>query len=313
MTLLITGIHGFVGSNLVESLRNKHVIYGLDIVAPYKDGVCKTFSWEQIDQLPESDTWIHLAGKAHDTKNQSLAEEYYRVNTELTQQVFDKFLSSAASSFIFFSTVKAAADKVAGNVLTEDVLPNPVGPYALSKLEAENYILSKHEEYESKGKKVYILRPCMIHGPGNKGNLNLLYQFVKKRIPWPLGAYENKRSFCSIDNITYVVDRLAQPGNIPNGIYQVADDEPLSTGDLIALMCDSLGAKVNVWKIPCRLIESFASLGDTLHLPLNNERLQKLTENYVVSNNKVKKALGIDKMPVSAIDGILKTLKSFNP
>lgn len=58
------------------------------------------------------------------------------------------------------------------------------------------------------GKQVYILRPCMIHGPGNKGNLNLLYNVVKKGIPWPLGSFENRRSFTSIDNLCYVVEGL---------------------------------------------------------------------------------------------------------
>ena len=43
----------------------------------------------------------------------------------------------------------------------------------------------------------------MIHGPGNKGNLNLLYGVVKKGIPWPLGAFENRRTFTSIENIYF--------------------------------------------------------------------------------------------------------------
>lgn len=59
-------------------------------------------------------------------------------------------------------------------------------------------------------KRVYILRPCMIHGPGNKGNLNLLYNVVRKGIPWPLGDFENKRSFTSIDNLCYVVEGLLE-------------------------------------------------------------------------------------------------------
>jgi nucleoside-diphosphate-sugar epimerase len=54
-----------------------------------------------------------------------------------------------------------------------------------------------------------------------------------------------------------------------------------------------------------------AAIGGALKLPLNKERLRKLTENYVVSNAKIKKALGIDKMPVSAKEGMRKTLDSF--
>ena len=204
MNILITGVHGFVGSNLVIALKGHHSLYGLDIVAPEKEGVVKTFAWKDIEttsfpmqQLPKFDAIIHLAGKAHDTKNQSASQVYFDINTGLTQKIFDFFLESSAKRFIFFSSVKAAADSVVGDMLTEDVIPTPVGPYGESKIAAEEYILSKlrseHGELKvamQRDKQVYILRPCMIHGPGNKGNLNLLYNVVKKGIPWPLGDFE---------------------------------------------------------------------------------------------------------------------------
>lgn len=324
MNILITGIHGFVGSNLVVALREHHTLYGLDIIAPEKEGVVRTFSWSDIEttsfpmqHLPQFDAIIHLAGKAHDTKNRSAAQVYFDINTGLTRKVFDFFLESKAKKFIFFSSVKAAADSVVGEMLTEDVIPAPVGPYGESKIAAENYILSKLkvENGDSKtdlynGKQVYILRPCMIHGPGNKGNLNLLYNVVRKGIPWPLGAFENRRSFTSVDNLCYVLEGLLTK-EVASGIYHIGDDEALSTNELIALMCEAMGQKPHIWKLNRRMMEGCAALGTLLHLPLNTERLRKLTENYVVSNKKIKSALGIERMPVRAADGIMKTIKSF--
>ena len=339
MNILITGIHGFVGSNLVMALKSRHTLYGLDIVATEKDGVIKTFSWEDIK--PESfsfqnfsklDAIIHLAGKAHDTKNQSAAQSYFDINTGLTQKIFDFFLQSSAKKFIFFSSVKAAADSVVGDILTEDVIPTPVGPYGESKIKAEEYIINKltvdngqltvamqHDSAANcqlstvhcqLNKQVYILRPCMIHGPGNKGNLNLLYNVVKKGIPWPLGAFENHRSFTSIDNLCYVVEGLLTK-DVPGGIYHMGDDEAMSTNELIATMCEVMGKKPHIWKINRGIMEGCAGIGTLLHLPLNTERLRKLTENYVVSNDKIKRALGIDKMLVTAKEGLIKTIKSF--
>lgn len=324
MNILITGIHGFVGSNLVAALKGRHNLYGLDIVAPAKEGVVKTFAWKDIEpesfpmqNLPSFDAIIHLAGKAHDTKNQAVAQTYFDINTGLTQKIFDFFLETSAKKFVFFSSVKAAADYVVGDVLTEEVVPAPVGPYGESKIRAENYILGRLNVKDGDlrfgtyyDKEVYILRPCMIHGPGNKGNLNLLYNVVKKGIPWPLGAFENRRSFTSIDNLCYVVEGLLTQ-NVASGIYHIGDDDALSTNELISLMCKALGRKPHIWKINKRMMECCAKLGTLLHLPLNDERLRKLTENYVVSNAKIKSALGIDKMPVRAEDGILKTIKSF--
>ena len=131
MNFLITGIHGFVGANLVKALAKDHEIYGLDIVSPEKEGVVKTFSWDDLEKgsVPEVDAIIHLAGKAHDTKNQSKAEVYFQVNTELTKRIYKYFLVSKAKKFIFFSSVKAAADRVIGEIVDENVVPKPLGPY----------------------------------------------------------------------------------------------------------------------------------------------------------------------------------------
>lgn len=316
MKILITGIHGFVGSNLVTSLKQHHTLYGLDIVSPIKEGVEKTFSWKDLEngKLPQVDAIIHLAGKAHDTKNQAQAQMYFDINTGLTQKVYDYFLQSSVQKFIYFSSVKAAADTVPGDVLTEDVVPNPVGPYGESKIKAEEYILENEErrmkDEECREKRVFILRPCMIHGPGNKGNLNLLYGVVSKGIPWPLGAFENKRTFTSIDNLCFVIEGMLTK-ELTSGIYHMADDEALSTNELIAVMCEAMGRKAHVWKINRKLMEAMAAVGTCMHLPLNKERLGKLTENYVVSNAKIKKALGIERMPVRAKDGLRKTILSF--
>ena len=334
MKILITGVHGFVGSNLVEALKEEHTIYGLDIVNPIKEGVRYTFSWDDLEtetMIPEVDAIIHLAGKAHDVKNQSAADVYFKVNTGLTQKIFDWYLAHpTAKKFVFFSTAKAAADRVEGEFLTEDVVPAPVGPYGESKIKAENYIISRFKQFNGlsslredalepleqlehlkpTSKDVYILRPCMIHGPGNKGNLNLLYGVVSKGIPWPLGAFENRRSFTSIGNLQEVIKGLLTK-EAPSGIYHMGDDEALSTNELIEVICSALGKKAHIWNIPRGLMNGFAKIGDVLHLPLNTQRMQKLTENYVVSNAKIKAALGMKQMPVRAKDGLRETIKSF--
>lgn len=311
MKVLITGINGFVGSNFSRKWNGKYILYGLDINPILNAGVEKIFAWEQLKDIPHTDAIIHLAGKAHDTKDISLENSYFEINTGLTQKVFDYFLQSEARTFVFFSSVKAAADSVEGDILTEEIIPKPIGPYGESKIKAEEYILTQSRELKIGNKRIFILRPAMIYGPGNKGNLNLLYNVVRRGIPWPLGAYENRRSFCSVDNIAYVVEQLMVRENIESGIYHVCDDEALSTNELIRLIASSLGKKTHIWKLPRNLINILASIGDVLNLSLNKERLRKLTENYVVSNEKIKRALNISQLPVRAEDGLMNTLNSF--
>ena len=306
MNLLITGVHGFVGNNLVSAIKDQHSIYGLDIVAPAKDGVIKTFAWNELEKIPPADTIIHLAGKAHDTKNASKAQEYFDVNVGLTKLIFDYFLKSDAQKFIFFSSVKAVADTVKNEMLSELDIPDPQTPYGQSKLEAEKYILGQQLP---EGKKIYILRPAMIHGPGNKGNLNLLYQLIYKGIPYPLGAFSNQRSFTSVGNLIYILSQLIEK-NIQSGIYQIADSETLSTNEIIRLIGLATGRRPKIWNLPVSSVRLAAKLGDFFSLPFNSEKVKKLTENYVVSNRKITETLGIS-LPISAAVGLEQTLISF--
>jgi len=304
--IIITGDSGFVGTNLRSYLQNtnKKIV-----------GVSRSPSEGDVDYkninttlLNTASSFIHLAGKAHDLKKTSEDKEYFEVNTDLTKRLFDQFLISDCEVFIYMSSVKAAADIVVGT-LTEDVIPNPITVYGKSKLAAENYLLSKEIP---KNKRVYILRPCMIHGPNNKGNLNLLYSFVSKGIPYPFGAYENKRSFVSIDNLCFIIDELLENKMIKSGIYNIADDIPISTNELVRIIGATIYKPVKFLNISKFFIDILAKIGDFIPLPINSERIQKLTESYQVSNSKIKEALEIDKLPISAEEGIYKTLKSFS-
>lgn len=283
MKILMTGSHGFVGSNLIESLAPNYTIIRWDV--------------REDRPLPGCDAVIHLAGLAHDTKHATEDEKYYEVNTELTKKIYDKFLESGARKFIFFSSIKAQEC---------DTL------YAKSKRLAEDYILDKvhGSGFKVNGcKRTYILRPCMIHGKGNKGNLNLLVKWVRKGWPWPLAAFENKRSFASMGNVTFIVDKLLN-SEVESGIYNVCDDEPVSTNELISIICRCMGRKTHLWRIPKVLMKGLARVGDILRLPLNTERLGKLTDSYVVDNSKIKKALGIIELPVKAQIGMNATINS---
>jgi nucleoside-diphosphate-sugar epimerase len=308
LKILITGSTGFIGTNLQEYLKDKMQDVEFYYIVRSKTGKQKEWGWEELAKIPkEIDAVIHLAGLAHDTKKSQDDSAYYRVNFELTKNLYDWYLKSKATKFIYTSSVKAIADSVDGE-LTEDTPARPLTPYGISKLKAEKYI--QQLSIGMTGKAFYILRPCMVHGPGNKGNLNLLYKFVSKGIPYPLGAFNNVRSFLSIDNFCFICKELLTR-DVQSGAYNVADDEPLSTNELVKAIAAVSGAKAKVWNLSPALVKSLAKTGDVLKLPLNSERLQKLTENYVVSNKKIKLALGIASLPVNVRDGITKTISSF--
>jgi nucleoside-diphosphate-sugar epimerase len=316
MCVLITGAFGFVGTNLSRFLAQRgQTVWALDVASP---ATChdhpRVFTWDALSEIPwqHVDAVVHLAGKAHDTKNTSDAQSYFDINAGLTQKILDACANAAPPpvkrKFILFSSVKAVADQVDG-VLRGDHPTAPKTPYGQSKLEAEKHVLVAVQK-QPDAIASYVLRPCMIHGPGNKGNLNLLWKMVKRGVPWPLGAFENQRSFASIQNVCAVVEALLTR-DVPAGVYQVADDEPLSTNTLVELMANAMRHKPRVWRVPPRLVRALAKTGAVLRLPLNNERLRKLTESYCASNAKIKTALQWQTMPVSAVDGMRATLAGF--
>jgi len=297
MKVLITGIKGFVATNLSKFFTSEGVYY---------QAISLRGGWHNQVSLDDFDAVIHLAGLAHDLNSKSLEEDYYNVNSELTKQLYEAYINSSATKFIFLSSVKAAADSVIG-ILKEVDAANPNTIYGKSKLKAERAILDASLNSE---KTYYILRPCMIHGPGNKGNLNLLYNFITRKIPYPLAAFENKRSFLSIDNLNFVINELLKTNDIPSGIYNVADTEPLSTNSVVKIISASVKIKAQLWYVPRSMIRALAKVGDVFSLPINSSTLSKLTENYVVSNEKLLNALRKD-LPISSEEGLFITAGSF--
>jgi nucleoside-diphosphate-sugar epimerase len=294
MNITITGASGFVGTNLIKYLSSFEI---KKLSVRYQDK-------QKID-LEDADAVVHLSGKAHDLKNVSKPQDYYDANFELTKQLYDAFLKSNVSKFVFISSVKAAADSVDG-ILMEEQTPNPATHYGKSKLMAEEYIRSQPLPEE---KSYYILRPCMIHGPGNKGNLNLLYKFVKMGIPYPLAAYKNNRSLLSVENFCFTINELLK-SNFPVGTFNLADKVSLPTNEIVKTITEVLNLKTRLWRLPIPLLSALAKIGDFFKLTFNTERLNKLTENYVVSNQKIIDILG-KEFPVESKEGLRKTIESF--
>lgn len=287
MKILITGAYGFVGTNLCRYLVEKgHACHALDIASAKRDDVpyAAFHTWDELGGIGDGfDAVVHLAGKAHDLKKVASEQSYFDVNVGLTEKIFNA-MQGRTKRFIYFSSSKADAN---GNA------------YGRSKLAAEQFLDGR----------AIVLRPAMIHGPGNKGNLNLLWGIARRGLPWPLAAFENARSFTSIGNVCAAVEALVERG--VSGVYPIADDDMLSTNRLIELIAETCGRKARLWRLPKGLMRLAARSGDILHLPLTTERIEKLTEDSFVDNAQLKKTLGWDRMPVGAEEGMRTTLRSF--
>ena len=311
--VLITGVSGFVGNNLVQYLREygdyhivgvtrslvkcKHIKQQLDHIITYEELFNEEFNYEIV---------VHLAGQViMNYEGRNSEEIFMDANFHLTKQIFDLFTVSVRSEkFIFLSSIHVLTE-IPDRIITEDYSPNPFTPYGRSKYEAEQYI----QDHIVRDKHIYIFRPTMIHGEGNRGNLKSLYDYLVKGYPYFLGTVNNKRSFLSVENLCFIINELIK-NPISSGLYHLSDDEPTSTRELIDLFEEMLQNKIRRFKIPYSLLYLISKIGQILPIPFDDQRLAKLTSNFIVSNKKIISAIG-KPLPLSPREGMRRTIQSF--
>ena len=291
--ILITGIHGFVGSNLVEALKENHTIYGLDIIFPKKEGVEKTFSWSELNSIPKMDTVIHLAGKAHSIpKTEAEKQAFFDVNYQGTINLCKGLeQSELPKSFIFVSTV-AVYGREEGESISEEHPLNGSTPYALSKIQAEQYLTEWCEKNQIV---LSILRPSLIVGTNPPGNLGAMINGIKSGRYLSIAGGKARKSMLMVNDIVRILPALIEKG----GIYNICDDSHPSFRELEILISFQLG-KTEPISIPYWLAKSIASMGNLLgeRAPINSTKLKKITDSLTFSNEKAKKELGWQPLSV---------------
>lgn len=293
LNVLITGSSGFIGTHLMNHFNGKY-----NLILPSREDLRSNTLLDNIDIV------IHLAGKAHDTADITDFDQYYISNTNLTNYLFDKFLKSDSSVFIFMSSILVlGADSLVP--LTEDMNPTSVTNYAKSKFESELYI---SQSKLPQGKRYYILRTPLVYGKDIKGNLKLLHDFIKKIPFWPFGSYRSERSFCDIRNLSFVIDQLVSKKAIESGTYHVADDHSYCITDLYVAFAKLLNKKPLILNFPIPFIRLFFLLGTFFKLPFNLSRLNKLTSTLLVDNTKIKNAINSD-LPYGSLNDLVLSFK----
>ncbi|PJJ67822.1 NAD-dependent epimerase/dehydratase family protein [Chryseobacterium geocarposphaerae] len=297
-SVLIFGANGFIGKNVFQFLKKE-----------YNVTTCSLRTKESNIDFSNYEVYLNFVGKAHDHNKTASEEDFYHVNVDLTKNIFNAFIKSEAKIFIHISSLAALEEFESLKPLTEEDSCNPNSWYGKSKRKAEKWLL---EQRLPENKKLIILRPPMVHGPGDKGNLGLLYKLISRGIPYPLSSFENKRSFISIDNFCFFIDEIIKnEGKLVSGIYHISDDELISTNQIIDIIKKVEKKNTPDLSLPKFFVKGLAKIGDIIPIPLNSLRLKKMTSDLTVSNQKIKSALGIEQLPLSAEEGLIKTIKSF--
>ncbi|WP_166421186.1 NAD-dependent epimerase/dehydratase family protein [Pseudoalteromonas sp. Z1A8] len=252
--LLITGYSGFVGSLLVQVLKNE---YSLNLLGR-EDSQLGTFFKHDIDgvsnyssALNMVNTVIHIAARVHvmNENSKKSLEQFRAVNTEGTLNLARQAAAAGVKRFIFVSSIKVNGESTSDeDPFTSANLAKPVDSYGLSKAEAELLLL---ELGAKTGMEIIIIRPPLIYGQGVKANFASLMGLVGKGLPLPFRSIkQNRRSLVSVYNLIDLIKVCIGHPNAANQIFLVSDDYDLSTAEMVALMAKVQGKKNLAFPIP---------------------------------------------------------------
>jgi len=284
MKLLFTGASGFLGSNLKPLLKQKFEVktLGLTDSDDYKVNIATT-----IPELDKSfDVILHAAGKAHVVpKTEEEKKLFFDINYHGTINLckaLEKYRLPKA--FIFISTV-AVYGLETGENITEEYPLNGETPYALSKIQAEQFLT----EWCSKNNVVLsIIRPSLIAGPNPPGNLGAMIKGIKTGAYLSIAGGKARKSVLMVQDIARLLPALIEKG----GVYNVCDDSQPTFRELEVLIAQQLGKKIPP-SVPYWMAKSMALVGDLMgnKAPINSLKLKKITESLTFSNEKAKREL----------------------
>jgi nucleoside-diphosphate-sugar epimerase len=254
----------------------------------------------------ETETIIHLAAINLNPQDSAFDEEYFRVNTELTSKLFRYFLNSNAKTFIFLSTTELIDKHI--TEVNENSKVNPTNPFLQSKFDAEQFILNQELP---EGKRAIILRVAPVYGRETKSTLHDTFSFCK-RFPWFFGVFDTKQSFCYIDNLTEIIAQISEKTAVPSGVYNVSDNEPISSIQMVNWIADVFDKKAKIIKVPKGLLNLVAKIGDIFKWEFNSKKLLEISQSRIINGNKLKVALEINKMPFDTETAVLKTIEYYD-
>lgn len=269
-TFLVTGGSGFLGQALINQLVR---LPGCTVVAPMRNLSARLAAgarWFALNNLDGANDWqvtltdvdvvIHAAARVH-VMNEVAVDPlaaFREVNVEATLNLARQAAEYGVKRFIFISSIKVNGEGTeAGAVYRADDTPAPIGPYAISKLEAEQGLMSLAA---NTGMEVVVIRPVLVYGPGVKANFLSMMRWLYRGVPLPFGAVNNLRSLVAIDNLVDLIVTCSDHPAAANQVFLASDGEDVSTTQLLRKLANALGKPARLLPIPTRIMSGVAAM-----------------------------------------------------
>lgn len=265
--LLITGGTGFIGSRLLSQLQHS------DIITAGRAAPNSNWPHYPINLSGQADysncltgvsTIIHLAGQSQAAPQASIQQrqQLKNINIDATLALAKQAQAKGVQRFIFISSAKVNGEaNPPGHPFSADNPPQPHGLYAQSKLKAERGLIALSRDSDME---LVILRPTMVYGPQLKGNFASLVKLAKSPLYLPLGQIDNRRSMVYIDNLISAISHCVNSPKAAGKIFMVADQDPVSTSELLIELRQGLNKPTRLWPAPKGLIKMILKLAGRL-------------------------------------------------
>lgn len=322
--VLVTGAGGFLGQVLCRELpRAGWTVRGTFRSAPV---AIPEVEWRRIAPIGGVTDWgkvlagvdavVHAAAVAHriGPKAPVAAAVYDEVNHRGTARLATAARAAGVRRFVFVSSIGAVTD--ASDAVVDESTPcAPATPYGRSKLAAERAVA----EILADGPCEWcVLRPPLLYGPGNPGNMERLLRLLRLPVPLPFGALRNRRSFLFVRNLAAAVAVALEHPAASGETFCVADDEILSTPALMLALGEAAGRPVRLFNVPAGVLAALGRLGDGVAAAtgvspgFDSEAVRKLGASLPVSAARFRQRCGWAP-PFSLADGLRATVGMSGP
>ena len=323
--ILVTGATGFIGNYLLPILSQQKFQITVAVrknLSQFLSGPIRIVKVAHIDEktnwqeaLQGIDIVIHLAARAH-IINETIPNpeaEFIKVNTQGTANLVQQSIQAGVKQFIFISSIGAMTTQ-SDRILTENFHCHPDSPYGLSKLQAEQALI---ELAKDSNMTWTILRPTLVYGPGNPGNIDRLMKLIKRGLPLPFGAIKNRRSFVFVGNLVDAIITCLDNPNAANQIFLISDNQAVSTPQLIRLIAQQIQKPCQLLPVPTTLLRFLGYLGDSLefitgkNLPFNTYNIDRLFGSLTVDSSHIQNTLNWQP-PFTLEQGLARTIQPEN-
>ena len=310
-SILITGATGFVGKNLISLLaqqeyqlraavRKSGTFFDSKVTTTIVGDIDQNTDWQKA--LLNIDVVIHLAGRAHILKEKSNdpLTEFIKVNTAGTVNLVKQSVQAGVKHFIFISSLGAITTQ-SDRPLNEQSPCQPDTPYGISKLKAEQSLL---ETVQASVMDWTILRPPLVYGADNPGNMARLIKLIKTGLPLPLSNVHNRRSFIYVGNLVSAIATCLEHPKARGETFLVSDREAISTLELIQLLGKGLDQRIYSFPCPAQLLKLAGQLTN------QTATVDRLIESLEIDSSKIQTLLDWVH-PFSVSEGLSITAQSY--